>query len=83
MPRGIHQKEKLVVLLEVLNRERGATVLMVTHDPFTASCCRRVVFLQDGQLFTELRRENRDRRTFFGEIIAVMSRLGGELDHVL
>ena len=73
----------LLERLEVLNRERGATVLMVTHDPFTASCCRRVVFLQDGQLFTELRRENRDRRTFFGEIIAVMSRLGGELDHVL
>ena len=69
--------------LEVLNRERGATILMVTHDPFTASCCRRVVFLRDGQIFTQLHREDKDRRAFFGEIIAVMSRLGGELDRVL
>ena len=73
----------LLERLEVLNRERGATILMVTHDPFTASCCRRVVFLRDGQIFTELRRADKERRAFFGEIIAVMSRLGGELDHVL
>ncbi len=73
----------LLERLEVLNRERGATILMVTHDPFTASCCRRVVFLRDGRIFMELHREGKDRRAFFGEIIAVMSRLGGELDHVL
>lgn len=69
--------------LDVLNRERGATILMVTHDAFTASCCRRVVFLQDGRIFQELRRENQDRRTFFQKIIRVVSELGGEMEDVL
>ena len=69
--------------LEELNREMGATILMVTHDAFTASCCRRVVFLQDGQIFLELRREGQDRRAFFQRIIRVVSQLGGEMEDVL
>lgn len=69
--------------LEVLNRDMGATILMVTHDAFTASCCRRVVFLRDGQIFRELRREGEDRRTFFQSIIRVVSELGGEMEDVL
>ena len=74
----------LLERLEVLNRERGATILMVTHDAFTASCCRRVVFLRDGQIFKELRRgEGEDRRTFFQTIIRVVTQLGGEMEDVL
>ena len=69
--------------LEELNRTMGATILMVTHDAFTASCCRRVVFLQDGQIFLELRREGQDRRAFFQRIIRVVSQLGGEMEDVL
>ena len=69
--------------LEVLNQEMGATILMVTHDAFTASCCRRVVFLRDGRIFLELRREGRDRRAFFQNIIRVVSEMGGEMDDVL
>lgn len=69
--------------LETLNRERGATILMVTHDAFTASCCHRVVFLRDGQIFQELRREGEDRRTFFQKIIQVVTLLGGEMEDVL
>ena len=69
--------------LETLNRERGATILMVTHDAFTASCCHRVVFLRDGQIFRELRREGEDRRTFFQKIIQVVTLLGGEMEDVL
>ena len=69
--------------LEVLNRERGATILMVTHDAFTASCCRRVVFLRDGRIFLELRREGEDRRAFFQKIIRVVSEMGGEMADVL
>ncbi len=41
---------------EALNREPGATILMVTHDAFTASYCRRILFLQDGRSFTQLPR---------------------------
>ena len=74
----------LLERLEVLNRERGATILMVTHDAFTASCCRRVVFLRDGQIFQELRRgEGEDRRAFFQKIIRVVTQLGGEMEDVL
>lgn len=74
----------LLERLEVLNRERGATILMVTHDAFTASCCHRVVFLRDGRIFKELRRgEGEDRRTFFQTIIRVVTQLGGEMEDVL
>ena len=56
---------------------------MVTHDAFTASCCRRVVFLRDGQIFLELRRGGEDRRAFFQKIIRVVSEMGGEMADVL
>ena len=69
--------------LEELNRDLGTTILMVTHDAFTASCCRRVVFLQDGQIFQELRRGEEDRRSFFQKIIQVVTRMGGEMADVL
>ncbi len=69
--------------LDVLNRERGATILMVTHDAFTASCCRRVVFLRDGKIFLELRRGETSRRDFFQKIIRVVTELGGEMEDVL
>ncbi|NBI08672.1 ABC transporter ATP-binding protein [Colidextribacter sp. OB.20] len=69
--------------LEELNRELGATILMVTHDAFTASCCRRVVFLQDGKLFLELHRERGSRRDFFQKIIQVTARMGGGMADVL
>ena len=69
--------------LEELNRDLGTTILMVTHDAFTASCWRRVVFLQDGQIFQELRRGEEDRRSFFQKIIQVVTRMGGEMADVL
>ena len=73
----------LLERLEALNRELGTTILMVTHDAFTASCCRRVIFLRDGRIDLELRREGRDRRAFFQQIIQVVSRMGGEMEDVL
>ena len=73
----------LLEQLELLNREEGATILLVTHDAFTASWCRRILFLRDGMLYRELHREGRDRRTFFREILTVMSDLGGDDSDVL
>ncbi|MDE6108393.1 MAG: ATP-binding cassette domain-containing protein, partial [Oscillospiraceae bacterium] len=69
--------------LEELNRQEGATILMVTHDAFTASWCKRILFLRDGQLYQELHSQGKDRGTFFREILAVVSELGGEVDHAL
>lgn len=72
----------LLERLESLNRDLGATILMVTHDAFTASCCRRVIFLRDGQIFTQLLRQG-DRRDFFRQIMDVVAQLGGEVQNVL
>ena len=69
--------------LETLNRDLGATILMVTHDAFTASCCERVVFLRDGTIFLELKRGGEDRRAFFQKIIRVVTEMGGEMADVL
>ena len=66
-----------------LNQGLGATILMVTHDAFTASCCRRVVFLRDGKLFLELRREEGSRKDFFQKIIQVVTEMGGGVADVL
>jgi putative ABC transport system ATP-binding protein len=75
--------QMLLDRLDELNRELGATILMVTHDAFTASCCRRVVFLQDGRLFLELHRGSDSRKDFFQKIIQVTARMGGGMADVL
>ena len=69
--------------LDALNRDLGTTILMVTHDAFTASCCRRVVFLQDGRLFLELHRGADSRKDFFQKIIQVVTRMGGGMADVI
>ncbi|MEE0418627.1 MAG: ABC transporter ATP-binding protein [Lachnospiraceae bacterium] len=62
-----------------MNREMGATILMVTHDVFTASYCSRILFLKDGRIFSELRRGEKSRREFFNEILDVVTLLGGDV----
>lgn len=66
---------------EDLNEKRGATIMMVTHDPFTASYCSRVVFIKDGKVFSELRRGS-NRQAFFQKIVDNLSVLGGSFDEV-
>ncbi|MGL4972715.1 MAG: ABC transporter ATP-binding protein [Culicoidibacterales bacterium] len=71
---------QLLQLLEQLNQELAATLVMVTHDPFTASYAHRIVFLKDGQVFTELTRGTDSREQFFNRLMEVVSLLGGEVD---
>ena len=67
-----------------LNETLQATILMVTHDAFTASYASRILFIKDGKLFSELRRgEEESRREFFEKIIDVVSLLGGEINDVI
>ncbi|MCI8437512.1 MAG: ABC transporter ATP-binding protein [Lawsonibacter sp.] len=75
--------QMLLDRLDALNRDLGTTILMVTHDAFTASCCRRVVFLRDGKLFLELHRGNDSRKAFFQKIIQVVTEMGGGMADVL
>jgi len=62
-----------------LNQSLHATIFMVTHDAFSASYCRRILFLKDGKIFHELYRGSKERRQFLEEILDVLSLTGGEL----
>ncbi|MGN0967756.1 MAG: ABC transporter ATP-binding protein [Oscillospiraceae bacterium] len=73
----------LLERLDELNREQGATILMVTHDSFTASWCSRILFIQDGRIQDQLERGADDRRAFFARILSVVGQLGGEGSHAL
>lgn len=79
---ALDSKNSRVLLerLENLNRVHNATVLMVTHDAFAASYCRRVIFIRDGRLFTELRRGEASRRDFYERIVEVVATIGGGAD---
>lgn len=63
-------------LFTKLNKEEQATILMVTHDPFAASYCNRVIFIKDGKLYNELHR-GQFREKFYQEILDVLALLGG------
>ncbi|WP_019243526.1 MULTISPECIES: ABC transporter ATP-binding protein [Bacillus] len=67
---------------EKLNEELNATILMVTHDAFTASYAKRILFIKDGKLFNELIRGDDTRKQFFNRIIKVVTLLGGDTNNV-
>ena len=68
----------LLESLEILNNSMNATIMMVTHDAFTASYANRILFIKDGKIFNELIRGNDSRKEFFSQIIEVVSLLGGD-----
>ncbi|MGL5614978.1 MAG: ABC transporter ATP-binding protein [Sarcina sp.] len=73
----------LLESFESLNKELEATILMVTHDAFTASYAHRILFIKDGEIFKELIRGNDSRKDFFNKIMEVVAILGGEGADVL
>ncbi|MGG3307957.1 ABC transporter ATP-binding protein [Paenibacillus lautus] len=70
----------LLQSLKKLNEIERATIMMVTHDAYAASYCKRVIFIKDGQLYQELHREDQLRKVFFDQILEVLAALGGEHD---
>lgn len=66
----------LLELLQQLNSERQATIVLVTHDPFSASYSNRVVFIKDGQVFTHLQRRG-SKREYFQDILTTLAQLEG------
>ncbi len=84
-PTGALDSKSAKMLLEKFNYldELGATILMVTHDAFTASYARKVIFIKDGKLFKELYRGDDSRKEFFDKIIDVVTLLGGDLNDAL
>ncbi|GIO88532.1 bacitracin export ATP-binding protein BceA [Paenibacillus faecis] len=63
--------------LSELNRKMEATIIMVTHDPVAASYCSRVVFIKDGQIYTQLNKGEETRQALFNDIMKTQGVLGG------
>ena len=81
-PTGALDSKSAKMLLErfeYLNKEYSSTILMVTHDAFTASYASRVIFIKDGKIFNELKKGDESRVEFFDKIINVVTILGGDI----
>ena len=84
-PTGALDSKASRLLLETMseiNKKMQATILMVTHDPFSASFCERILFLKDGKIFNEIFRGEKSRKDFFNEILDILTLLGGEVGNV-
>lgn len=80
-PTGALDSKSAQLLLETMakmNEQLNATILMVTHDAFSASYAQRILFLKDGNIFKELSAQGKSRREFYNEILNVLVLLGGE-----
>ena len=80
-PTGALDSKSSRMLLETMsemNHNLNATILMVTHDPFSASFCERILFLKDGKIFNEIIKGDKSRKEFFNEILDVLTLLGGD-----
>ena len=77
-----HSAQMLLSTIQSINEQMGATILMVTHDAFTTSYTSRILFLQDGKIFTELHKGSDSRRAFFDKILNVLTIIGGGQSHV-
>ena len=85
-PTGALDSRSAKLLLErfhYLNSEFNTTIMMVTHDSFTASYASRVLFIKDGKLFNEISRGADNRKQFFNKIIGVVTLLGGDISDAL
>ena len=84
-PTGALDSKSSRMLLETMdeiNKNLDATILMVTHDAFSASFCQRILFLKDGNIFTEILKGSKTRKEFFNEILDILTLLGGDVQDV-
>ena len=77
-----HSSQMLLSTIQSINEDLGATILMVTHDAFSASYANRILFMRDGAIFTEIRKGGDSRRTFFEKILDVLTMMGGGMSDV-
>ncbi len=72
-----HSAQMLLSTMQSINEQLAATILMVTHDAFSASYANRILFLRDGMIFTEILKGSNSRKAFFEKILDVLTMLGG------
>ncbi len=77
-----HSSQMLLSTMQSIHEQFGATIIMVTHDAFAASYAERILFLRDGEIFTELYRGKDVRGAFFEKILNVLTITGGGQSHV-
>ncbi len=65
----------LLDTMEELNQKDQVSILLVTHDPFSASYCRRILFIKDGVIYQEVKRENQTREAFYRQILSILGNL--------
>lgn len=73
----------LLELLDEVNSKQKVTILMVTHDAYSAAYANRILFLKDGRLFNELVKGSHTRSVFYHEILDVLALLGGDISDVI
>ena len=79
-PTGALDSKSATSLLEsltALNEHNQSTIMMVTHDAFAASFCKRILFIKDGRIFAEIHKMQKSRQEFFQKIMDVLASLGG------
>lgn len=65
----------LLDTMEELNQKDQVSILLVTHDPFSASYCQRILFIKDGVIYQEVKRENQTREAFYRQILSILGNL--------
>ena len=76
-----HSSQMLLSTMQSINEQLGATILMVTHDAFSASYANRILFLRDGVIFTEILKGQDSRKVFFEKVLDVLTMMGeGQTD---
>lgn len=73
---------QLLDILKEMNEKLKATILMVTHDPFCASYCNKILFLKDGKIFNKIEKGERTQKEFYNNILDILSLLGGDFRDV-
>jgi putative ABC transport system ATP-binding protein len=69
---------QLLEQMQLLNQALQTTVLMITHDPYAASYCKRVIFLRDGKIINEMFKGEQSEKEFFDRILTIQSAIGGD-----
>lgn len=77
-----HSSQALLSTIQSINESLDATILMVTHDAFSASYANRILFLRDGAIFAEILKGSDSRRVFFEKILDVLTMMGGGVNDV-
>ena len=73
---------QLLDILKEMNEKLKFTILMVTHNPFCASYCNKILFLKDGRIFNKIEKGDKTQKEFYNNILDVLSLLGGDFRDV-